>query len=76
MKELDRKQGAIWEKIMFDWDWINSDMPIYQDVLPDGLPQDNSLCIVVMGFGLNEDGSIRYDEMNNSLDWIRKEVHR
>lgn len=59
MKEIDRKQGAVWEKIMFDWSWINSDMPVYEDVLPDGLPEDDSLCIVVMGFGLNEDGSIR-----------------
>ena len=59
MKEIDRKQGAIWEKIMFDWSWINSDMPVYEDVLPDGLAMDDSLCIVVMGFGLNEDGSIR-----------------
>ena len=24
MKELDPKQGAAWEKIMFDWSWINS----------------------------------------------------
>ena len=59
MKEIDRKQGAIWEKIMFDWSWINSDMPVYRDALPDGLAQDDSLCIVVMGFGLNEDGSMR-----------------
>ncbi len=59
MKEIDRKQGAVWEKIMFDWSWINSGMQVYEDVLPDGLPEDNSLCIVVMGFGLNEDGSIR-----------------
>lgn len=59
MKEIDRKQGAIWEKIMFDWSWINSDMPVYEDVLPDGLATDDSLCIVVMGYGLNEDGSIR-----------------
>lgn len=59
MKELDPKQGAIWEKIMFDWSWINSDMPVYENSLPDGLPQDDSLCIVVMGFGLREDGSIQ-----------------
>ncbi len=59
MKELDPKQGATWEKIMFDWSWINNDMPINQGILPDGLPQDNSLCIVVMGFGLKPDGSIR-----------------
>lgn len=67
MKEIDRKQGAIWEKIMFDWSWINSDMPVYEDILPDGLAQDSSLCIVVMGFGLNEDGSIR-PELENRLN--------
>lgn len=59
MKEQDPKQGAAWEKIMFDWAWINEEMPVSKGVLPDGLPQDNSLCIVVMGFGLHPDGSIR-----------------
>lgn len=59
IKELDRKQGAIWEKIMFDWSWINSAMPVYEDALPDGLPQDDTLCIVVMGYGLNGDGSMQ-----------------
>ena len=59
MKELDPKQGAAWEKIMFDWAWINREMTINRDVLPDGLPRDDSLCIVVMGFGLKPDGSIR-----------------
>ena len=59
MKELDPKEGAVWEKLMFDWAWINDDMTIYEDSLPEGLPQDDSLCIVVMGFGLNADGSIR-----------------
>lgn len=67
MKELDRKQGAVWEKLMFDWSWINSDMPIYEDALPEGLPEDDSLCIVVMGFGLNADGSIR-PELKNRLE--------
>lgn len=58
MKEIDPKQGAAWEKIMFDWSWINSSMPVYRDSLPDGLPGDDSLCIVVMGYGLKADGSI------------------
>jgi len=67
MKELDPKQGAAWDKIMFDWAWINSDMPVYEDTLPENLPQDDSLCIVVMGFGLNADGSIR-PELRNRLN--------
>lgn len=66
MKELDPKQGAVWDKLMFDWSWINTDMPVYEGVLPENLPQDDSLCIVVMGFGLNADGSIR-PELANRL---------
>lgn len=64
MKELDPKQGAVWDKIMFDWAWINSDMPVYEGTLPEGLPQDDSLCIIVMGFGLNADGSMRQELVN------------
>ena len=64
MKELDPKQGAAWDKIMFDWSWINSDMPIYENSLPDDLPRDDSLCIVVMGFGLNADGTMRQELVN------------
>jgi len=67
MKELDPKQGAAWEKIMFDWSWINSEMPVYEKILPSDLPQDNSLCIVVMGFGLRPDGSIR-PELEDRLE--------
>lgn len=59
MKAVDEKQAAVWEKLMFDWAWINADMPVYENALADGLPQDDSLCIVVMGFGLKEDGSIQ-----------------
>lgn len=75
MKEQDPKQGAAWEKIMFDWSWINSEMEIQEGVLPDGLPQDNSLCIVVMGFGLKPDGSIRpelADRLQVALTSARK----
>lgn len=59
MKQLDPKQGAVWEKLMFDWAWINQDMPIYEEEIPKDLPIDDSLCILVMGFGLNADGSMR-----------------
>lgn len=66
MKEIDPKQASVWEKLMFDWAWINSDMPVYEQQIPQGLPTDDSLCIVVMGFGLNADGSIR-PELENRL---------
>ena len=66
MEQLDPKQASTWEKLMFDWAWINTDMPVYEQEIPQGLPTDDSLCIVVMGFGLNADGSIR-PELENRL---------
>ena len=40
---------------------------MYNDVLPDGLPDTDELCIVVLGFQLNPDGSMR-DELINRLN--------
>lgn len=59
MEAVDRDQAAVWRNIMEDWAWINSGMPVGTDVLPDGLPEDESLCIVVLGYALAEDGSMR-----------------
>ena len=48
-----------WSSIMDYWSYVNTDMTIYPDVLPDGLPQTDALCIVVMGYALNANGSMR-----------------
>ena len=50
---------GMWQGILDSWEYNNYHMPVYQDVLPDGLPQDQSLCIVIMGYGLNSDGSMK-----------------
>lgn len=55
----DPGQGALWRSIMDDWRRNNEEMPVYRDVLPDGLPGDDSLCIVILGYGLRDDGSMR-----------------
>lgn len=48
--------------------WMSSDLgkPISYDVLPDGLPDTDELCIVVLGFQLNPDGTMR-DELTERL---------
>lgn len=51
----------MWRNIIESWAYNNYHMPVYQEVLPDGLPQDDSLCIVIMGFGLNPDGSMKQE---------------
>ena len=33
-------------------DYVNTDMNVNVDVLPDGLPNDDSLCITVLGLSL------------------------
>lgn len=56
---IDPDQADVWEKIMGSWAWANSEMEVNEGVLPDGLPEDDSLCIVVLGFGLNPNGSMK-----------------
>lgn len=59
LEDADPTQAKAWRQIMYDWDWIYNRMPIHYDVLPDGLPQDDSLCILVFGYQLKDDGSMR-----------------
>lgn len=58
---VDAQQGEMWGKIMESWSYHHSEMSLYAAVLPDGLPQDDSLCIVILGYGLNKDGSMKQE---------------
>ena len=50
--------GSLWTKLMRTWSMVNSELTVNPGVLPDGLPEDESLCIVVLGFQLESDGSM------------------
>lgn len=52
-------EGALWRRIMTNWARLNEAGFEDHRVLPDDLPQDDSLCIVVFGYGLGADGSIQ-----------------
>ena len=56
---LDPEKGDLWETIMEHWSYYNSQMEPSYDVLPDGLPEDETLCIAVLGYALNSDGSMQ-----------------
>lgn len=62
----DADLGSRWEKIIDLWTSVNSDIQLNYDILPDGLPDTNELCIVVLGFQLAPDGSMK-DELINRL---------
>lgn len=59
IRASDPALGTVWELIMDSWSWANSEMEVNEGVLPDGLPEDDSLCIVVLGFGLGSNGSMK-----------------
>lgn len=58
---LNPEEGEAWETLMHQWAWINEEMEVHTGVLPDGLPEDDSLCIVVLGYGLKKDGSMKQE---------------
>lgn len=55
----DSALADTWANILTFWNAINDRDSIYSNVLPDGLPEDDSLCIVVMGYQLQSNGSMR-----------------
>ena len=55
LSSVDPALGEKWTHIMDLWE-----APVtISDELPDGLPGDDSLCLVVLGFQLNPDGTMR-----------------
>ncbi len=59
LEAADLEEGQKWRTIVDSWQYIEKEMPVYEKVLPDGLPQDDSLAIVVMGYQLNDNGSMK-----------------
>jgi len=58
---VDAGEKQTWENILQYWEYCYEDLPVAEGVLPDGLPEDDSLCIVVMGYCLNRDGSMKWE---------------
>jgi len=60
----DKTAGEKWAKIMDIWRSPDLGETLNYDVLPDGLPDSDELCIVVLGFQLNPDGSMKNELVN------------
>lgn len=70
LKKTDRKKGKLWKNIMDYWEYADTELTVNPDRLPDGLPDDNSLVIAVLGYQLNPDGSMQ-DELVSRLQVAR-----
>ena len=66
LRTVDPVAGAKWENIMKLWESVNTDPEINESILPSGLPDTDELCLVVLGFQLNPDGTMR-DELVERL---------
>ena len=58
LRAADPEMGALWTGIMEYWSYANTEMPIHREGIPDDLPQDDSLCLVLLGFQLLYDGDM------------------
>ena len=71
----DESAGMKWKTIMDLWRFPELGENLNYDVLPDGLPDTDELCIVVLGFQLNPDGSMR-DDLINRLEVALKSAEK
>lgn len=67
LTQKDSKQGKLWKDIMKYWDYANTELKVNVDQLPDDLPKDDTLALVVLGFELNDDGTMQ-DELVGRLN--------
>ncbi len=66
LEDVDAAEAEVWGQIMDYWSYVNTEMDVNLDAAPDGLPDDDTLCFVVLGYQLNPDGSMR-DELIGRL---------
>ncbi|MGM9603439.1 MAG: YdcF family protein [Faecousia sp.] len=62
LKELDhadREQARRWREILDCWQEANNEMQLHDGSLPGGLNNSDKLCLIVLGFQLNPDGSMQ-----------------
>ena len=62
---------ARWKAVVDLWRSPKLGRPLHYDVLPDGLPRTDELCIVVLGFELEPDGTMQ-DELTGRLEVARR----
>ena len=75
LRAVDTDAADRWTSIMTLWKTVNTDLHPNYDVLPDGLPDTDELCIVALGFQLNPDGTMR-DELIERLTVVKTSAEK
>lgn len=66
LEDVDSSKEKQRDEIMKYWQTNHEKFEINNDILPDGLYNSNKLCIVVLGYQLNDDGTMQ-DELIGRL---------
>lgn len=75
LRAVDSDAAERWDGIMALWKSVNTELTVWEGVLPDGLPETDELCIVALGFQLNPDGSMR-DELIERLKVVKASAEK
>ncbi len=80
LMEKDPESAMQWEEIINLWGAVESSSPneyntLNPDILPDGLSETDSLCLVVLGYQLNADGSMK-DELIGRLETAKRSAEK
>ena len=59
LKNMDEEAWEKWNEIMAFWSYTNNEMETDNASLPEGLEDTDQLCIIVLGFQLNPDGTMK-----------------
>lgn len=74
LTELEEKNPEAvnkWRQILACWKQADGDMPLNYGTLPEDLEDEDTLCLIVLGFQLNPDGTMR-KELIDRLEAARK----
>lgn len=75
LKETDPVSYQKWDAIMGFWKSLDTDLSVNEGILPDGLAQTDSLCLIALGFRLNPDGSMR-EELICRLEVVKASAEK
>lgn len=57
--ELNPDAAKQWRSVIETWNYVNNEMELNKEVLPPELEDSQKLCIIILGFALNPDGSMK-----------------
>ena len=78
LRSADPDAADRWERILSLWKSVNEELEVHPELLPEGLCDTDELCLVVLGFQLNPDGSMReelIERLNVALSCAEQYPH-